>query len=122
MQSDTVVAEKAGNVKREVNTMGGKVLELESERLIKIGVERGIEQGMERGIKRGIERGMKCGIEQGIERGIKQGLAQKYEQVTKSILGVMNEFQLSFEKACEVCNVPLEEYETYRKLVEEAEK
>lgn len=34
-----VVAKEAGNVKREVNTMGGKVLELESERLIKIGME-----------------------------------------------------------------------------------
>ncbi|MBO5459604.1 MAG: hypothetical protein J5981_05080, partial [Lachnospira sp.] len=109
-----VVAEEAGNVKREVNTMGGKVLELESERLIKIGMERGIEQGMECGMERGIE--------QGIERGIKQGLAQKYEQVTKSILGVMNKLHLSFEKACEVCDVPLEEYETYRKLVDEAEK
>ncbi len=62
--------------------MGGKVLELESERLIKIGME----------------------------------------QVAKSILGVMNKFHLSFEKACEVCDVPLEEYETYRKLVDEAEK
>ena len=66
--------------------MGGKVLELESERLIKIGMERGIEQ------------------------------------VTKSILGVMNKFHLSFEKACEVCDVPLEEYEMYRKLVDEAER
>ena len=101
-----VVAKKAGNVKREVNTMGGKVLELESERLIKIGIERGIERG----------------IEQGIERGIKQGLSQKYEQVTKSILGVMNKFNLSFEQSCEVCDVPLEEYEFYRKLIEEAEK
>ena len=97
-----VVAEEAGNVKREVNTMGGEVLELESERLIKIGVERGIEQGMECGIKR--------------------GLAQKYEQVTKSILGVMNEFRLSFEKACEVCDVPLEEYEFYRERIYNAEK
>ena len=101
-----VVAEKAGNVRREVNTMGGKVLELESERLIKIGMERGMQRGME----------------QGMERGIKQGLAQKYEQVTKSILGVMNEFRLSFEKACEVCNVPLEEYEFYRERVYKAEK
>ena len=89
-----VVAEEAGNVKREVNTMGGKVLELESERLIGIGME----------------------------RGIKQGLTQKYEQVTKSILGVMNEFRLSFEKACEVCDVPLEEYEFYRERIYNAEK
>ena len=105
-----VVAKKAGNVKREVNTMGGKVLELESERLIKIGIERGIQQGMERG------------IEQGMERGIQQGLAQKYEQVARSVLGVMNEFRLSFEKACEVCNIPLEEYEFYRKFIEEVER
>ena len=105
-----VVAKRAGNVRREVNTMGGKVLELESERLIKIGMERGIEQGME------------YGIEQGIERGIKQGLSQKYEQVTKSILGVMNKFNLSFEKACEVCDVPLEEYEFYRERIYKFEK
>ena len=90
--------------------MGGKVLELESERLIKIGMERGIEQGME------------CGMKQGIERGIKQGLSQKYEQVTKSILGVMNKFNLSFEQSCEVCNVPLEEYEFYRERIYNAEK
>lgn len=81
-----VVAKKAGNVKKEVNTMGGKVLELESEKLIEIGMERGIQQ------------------------------------VTKSISGVMNKFGLSFEEACNVCDVPPEEYELYRKLVCEAAK
>ena len=93
-----VVARDSGNVKREVNTMGGKVLELESERLIEIGIERGVE------------------------RGIEQGLAQKYEQVTKSISGVMNKLNLSFEKACEICDVPSEEYEFYRERVNKAKK
>ena len=41
--------------------MGGHILELESERLIRVG----IEQGMERGIEQGREQGMERGIEQG---------------------------------------------------------
>lgn len=34
--------------------MGGKVLELESDKLIQRGIEQGLEQGLEKGIQQGI--------------------------------------------------------------------
>ena len=36
------------------DVMGGKVLELESDRLIKKGLEQGLEQGFKRGVEQGI--------------------------------------------------------------------
>ena len=81
-----VVADKAGNVKREVNTMCGKVLELESERLIKTALEQGLEQGTIR-------------------------------TTVKNILGIMNKLGLTFEEACDICDVPKEKYEVYREMI-----
>ena len=37
--------------------MGGKVLELESDRLIKQGMQRGMQQGMQQGLQRGMQQG-----------------------------------------------------------------
>ena len=75
-----VVAEKADNVKREVMHMGGRVLELKSEKILQQGLnqglKQGIEQGIEQGIKQGIEQGIEQGIQQGIEKGIEQGIRQ----------------------------------------------
>ena len=49
---------KSENVRKELGEiMGGKVLELESDRLIKQGEQIGMKRGIERGMKRGIERG-----------------------------------------------------------------
>ena len=50
--------------------MGGNVLELESDKLIRKGLEQGLEQGLERGLEQGLEQGLERGREQGIERGI----------------------------------------------------
>ena len=38
--------------------MGGHILELESERLIRVGMEQGMARGMEQGMERGIEQGI----------------------------------------------------------------
>ena len=50
--------------------MGGNVLELESDKLIRQGLEQGLERGLEQGLERGLEQGLERGREQGIERGI----------------------------------------------------
>lgn len=44
------------NVRKEFGDMGGKVLELKSEKLIEQGIEQGIKQGREEGIEQGEER------------------------------------------------------------------
>ena len=37
--------------------MGGQILELESERLIRVGNEEGLAEGLEKGIKKGLTKG-----------------------------------------------------------------
>lgn len=82
-----IVAAKADNVKREVTIMGGKVLELESDRLIAKGISEGIAQGISQGI-------------------------------TQSISAIMRKLNISFEEACDMCDVPKEQYDLYRQLIE----
>ena len=53
--------------------MGGKVLELESDRLIKQGLQRGMQQGMQQGLQRGMQQGLQRGMQQGLQRGMQQG-------------------------------------------------
>ena len=66
------ITPKVEKEKREglVKSMGGTVLELETDRILKIGEERGEKRGEERGEKRGEERGILIGEERGEERGI----------------------------------------------------
>lgn len=45
-----IIAKNADNVRREVMHMGGKVLELGSEKILQQGIQQGIEQGMQQGI------------------------------------------------------------------------
>ena len=45
--------------------MGGKVLELESDRLIKQGLQQGMQQGMQQGLQRGMQQGLQRGMQQG---------------------------------------------------------
>ena len=45
--------------------MGGHILELESERLKRIGREEGLEEGMEKGMEKGLEKGLEEGREAG---------------------------------------------------------
>ena len=47
------------------DVMGGKVLELESDRLIKQGMQRGMQQGMQQGLQRGMQQGLQRGMQQG---------------------------------------------------------
>ena len=55
------------------DVMGGKVLELESDRLIKQGLQRGMQQGMQQGLQRGMQQGLQRGMQQGLQRGMQQG-------------------------------------------------
>ena len=51
------------------DVMGGKVLELESDRLIKQGMQRGMQQGMQQGLQRGMQQGLQRGMQQGMQQG-----------------------------------------------------
>ena len=54
-----VVARNTENIKREVSLMGGgKVLEMESEKIYRSGVADGMSQGISQGISRGISQGI----------------------------------------------------------------
>ena len=75
--------------------MGGRVLELESDRLIKqgerIGLERGEQIGLERGERIGLERGEQIGLERGerigLERGEQIGLERgSVEKLTELVM------------------------------------
>ena len=48
--------------------MGGKVLELESDKLIQEGMKRGLMQGRTQGLEQGLKQGRTQGLEQGIDR------------------------------------------------------
>ena len=52
--ADYVFRDKEKVKKGFGDVMGGKVLELESDKLIQRGIERGLEQGLEKGIQQGI--------------------------------------------------------------------
>ena len=62
------------------DVMGGKVLELESDRLIKQGMQRGMQQGMQQGLQRGMQQGLQRGMQQGLQRGMQQGLQRGMQQ------------------------------------------
>ncbi len=80
LQPSEQLKERIGDI------MGGKVLELETDRIIdhatKIGLERGLEQGLEQGLERGLEQG----LEQGLERGLEQGLEQATSKFVRRML------------------------------------
>lgn len=62
-----VVARNTENIKREVSLMGGgKVLEMESEKIYRSGVADGMSQGISQGISRGISQGISQGISDSI--------------------------------------------------------
>ena len=65
--------------------MGGRVLELESDRLIKqgeqIGLERGEQIGLERGERIGLERGEQIGLERGERLGMERGSVEKLTEL-----------------------------------------
>ena len=65
--------------------MGGKVLELESDRLIKQGLQRGMQQGMQQGMQRGMQQGLQRGMHQGLQRGMQQGMQQGRTEVIQDI-------------------------------------
>ena len=59
------------NEERLVKVMGGRVIETESERLMRQGMEQGIQQGMEQGMEQGMRQGQaKMIVEIGQEEGL----------------------------------------------------
>ena len=77
--------------------MGGNVLELESDKLIRQGLERGLEQGLERGRKLGMERGLCAVIEtyrenHFPEEKLKKQLMEKFELTETEALNYMRKY------------------------------
>ena len=70
--------------------MGGKVLELKTDKLINQGKMLGFKQG----VQEGIEQGMQQGIEQGLQQGLQQGLAQGEDSLADLIKILLNENRL----------------------------
>lgn len=65
------ILDSEGNLKERIgDIMGGKVLELETDKILELGRKQGIEQG----------------IEQGLERGLEQGIEQEKYKTIKNIL------------------------------------
>ena len=83
--------------------MGGKVLELRSERLRAEGREEGLEEGREEGRKEGREEGREEGI--------------KSEKIA-SIKKLMKNGNMSLEQAMTLLEIPLEEREQYEKKLD----
>ena len=79
--------------------MGGKVLELRSERLRAEGRAEGLEEGREEGRKEGREEGI------------------KYEKIA-SIKKLMKNGNMSLEQAMTLLEIPSEEREQYEKKLE----
>ena len=69
--------------------MGGNVLELESDKLIKKGLEQGIEQGLERGICALIET---CRENQFSEEKLKKQLMDKFDLTETEAVDYMNKY------------------------------
>ena len=68
-----VVSRGNPNIMREVSVMGGgKVLEMESEKIY----NRGVSQGLEQGLSQGLEQGLSQGIAQGISDTIIEFLSE----------------------------------------------
>ena len=55
--------------------MGGKVLELESERLTAKGIQQGMQQGIQQGIQQGLEQGRAKAIKETARKLKSMGLA-----------------------------------------------
>ena len=70
--------------------MGGKVLELKTDKLINQGKMLGFKQG----VQEGIEQGLQQGIEQGLQQGLQQGLAQGEDSLADLIKILLNENRL----------------------------
>lgn len=85
--------------------MGGNVLELESDKLIRQGLEQGLERGLEQGLEQGLERGRKLGMECGLcavietyrenhfpEEKLKKQLMEKFELTETEALDYMRKY------------------------------
>ena len=64
------LTKKQPRTRRELKkVMGGEILELESERLERIGHRKGLKEGLEQGIKRGLQEGEQNGLRKGLQEG-----------------------------------------------------
>ena len=83
-----------------------------------------ISEGVvEKWFRKGYETGIKIGIREGFETGIKNGFRKGFEigkkrAAIQSILNVMKNMSLAFDQAVTVLDIPENEREEYRKLVE----
>ena len=75
--SEYIFREQEEVKKGVAEIMGGKVLELASERSERI--------GMEKGMKRGMKRGMECGMERGMEKGRTEAINNAIEALMQSL-------------------------------------
>lgn len=60
-----IVADKAENIKKEVDAMRGKVLRFETDDIWAEAMEKGMEKGMKKGMEKGMEKGVAEGREEG---------------------------------------------------------
>ena len=79
--SEYIFREQEEVKKGVAEIMGGKVLELASERSERIGMEKGMKRGMERGM----ERGMKRGMERGMEKGRSEAISNAIDALMQSL-------------------------------------
>ena len=85
-----VVSRGNPNIMREVSVMGGgKVLEMESEKIYNRGVSQGLEQGLSQGLSQGLEQGLSQGLAQGLSQGLSQGIAQG---ISDTIIEFLSEY------------------------------
>ncbi len=89
-----VVSRGNPNIMREVSVMGGgKVLEMESEKIYNRGVSQGLEQGLSQGLSQGLEQGLSQGLAQGLSQGLAQGLSQGIAQgISDTIIEFLSEY------------------------------
>ena len=89
-----VVSRGNPNIMREVSVMGGgKVLEMESEKIYNRGVSQGLEQGLSQGLEQGLSQGLSQGLEQGLSQGLAQGLSQGIAQgISDTIIEFLSEY------------------------------
>jgi len=90
---------------RLVGVMGGKILETDSERLLRVGEERGIAIGEERGIAIGEERGEARGEERGI-----RSLVETCQEVGLSIADATEKLISKFGLSEKASMAKIEQY------------
>lgn len=101
-----IVADKAENVKKEVEVMRGKVLRFETDDIWEEAHQKGFEEGLKKGCEKGIEEGIEVGLEEGESLKV---ISQIKKKVSKNktadvIADELEEDILFIEKVINVIN------------------